>query len=507
MGSPARVQAVIRWGPMQAKPREVKPLNMAAYGCGDLFAGITGTTLGIWVFYFYTTVVGLSPIEAGSILAIARFWDGITDPTMGYITDNTRSRFGRRRVFFLIGIPLTLSFGLLWIDGFGYAYYLVTYLAFNTVFTLVQVPYETLAAEMTNNFQVRCKMTGVRMIFAQTGALIASWLPAYILQQYDNESSAFVAVGTILALLCTLPWVFVYFGTWEKQDLPERNPTPFLKEMSKLFSEMFSTFRLKVFRIHLCMYVGAFVALDVFNASFVHYLTFVMEFDKQTAGYMITLLAIMQFAGTPVYAYLCILLGNSRTYRIAVIVAMLGVILWTVCSTLEAPILLAFVAAFVLGSSRGGIYLVPWNIYNFIPDIDEALTKERREGIYAGVMTLTRKITQAFSIMMVGVVLEFSGFVSGAGTQSDNAILGLNIALLGGTALFLVFGFFSSFRFVLDSKNHATLIKEVERLKAGGELSHADREVKSIVESLTGWKHHQTWGNNTVSHASRVGNS
>ena len=107
-------------------------------------------------------------------------------------------------------------------------------------------------------------------------------------------------------------------------------------------------------------------------------------------------------------------------------------------------------------------------------------------------MTLTRKITQAFSIMMVGVVLEYSGFVSGAGTQSDSAILGLNIALLDGTALFLVFSFFSSFRFVLDSKNHATLIKEVERLKAGGELSHADREVKSIVESLNGWKHHQT---------------
>ncbi len=490
---------------MQAKAREVKPVNMAAYGCGDLFAGITGTTLGIWVFYFYTTVVGLSPIEAGSILAVARFWDGITDPTMGYITDNTRSRFGRRRIYFLIGIPLTLSFGLIWIDGFGYAYYLVTYLAFNTVFTLVQVPYETLAAEMTNNFQVRCKMTGVRMIFAQSGALIASWLPAFILQQYESEAAAFVVVGATLAILCTLPWLFVYFGTWEKQDLPERNPTPFLKEMSKLFSEMFSTFRLKIFRIHLCMYVGAFVALDVFNASFVHYLTFVLEFDKQLAGYIITLLAVMQFAGTPVYAYLCMKFGNSRTYRIAVTVAMLGVVLWTACSFFSVPLALAFVAAFVLGASRGGIYLVPWNIYNFIPDVDEALTRERREGIYAGVMTLTRKVTQAFSILLVGVVLEYSGFVSGADTQSASAIAGLQVALLGGTALFLVFGFVSSFRFGLDRQNHAALVEEVERLKAGGDLADAHSEAKSIIESLTGWKHEQTWGNNTVSHASRVG--
>lgn len=483
--------------------REVKPLNMAAYGCGDLFAGITGTTLGIWIFYFYTTVVGLSPIEAGSILAIARVWDAITDPTMGYITDNTRSRFGRRKVYFLIGIPLSLSFGLLWLDGYTYWYYLITYMLFNTIFTVLQVPYETLAAEMTSDFKVRCKMTGVRMIFAQSGALIASWLPAYVIQQYDNESTAFMVTGMMLAVLCTLPWIFVYKGTWEKGDLPPRNKAPFIKEMKKLFFEMGSTFRLKIFRIHLCMYVGAFVALDVFNASFVHYLTFVLGADKGVSGYIITLLAAMQFIGTPLYAYLCMRMGNSNTYRVAVSIAMLGVILWALISYLNLPIEIAFVAAFVLGLSRGGIYLVPWNIYNFIPDVDEVLTKERREGIYAGVMTLTRKITQAFSIMLVGVVLEYSGFMSGADVQSDSAIAGLKFALLGGTALFLIFGFFNSFRFSLDKENHEVLVNEVDRLKAGGNLADADDNTKEVIENLTGWTHDKNWGNNNVSHATR----
>lgn len=489
---------------MKTQNREIKPINMAAYGCGDLFAGITGTTLGIWIFYFYTTVVGLSPIEAGSILAIARIWDGITDPTMGYITDNTRSRWGRRRVYFLIGIPLTLSFGLLWIDGYSYIYYLLTYLLFNTIFTIVQVPYETLASEMTSDFKMRCKLTGVRMIFAQSGALIASWLPAYILQQYDSEATAFMVVGGILAVLCTLPWIFVYKGTWERTNLPERNPAPFFQEMRKLFFEMGSTFRLKIFRVHLCMYVGAFVALDVFNASFVHYLTFVLDLDKGMIGYIITLLAIMQFAGTPIYAFLCMKIGNSKTYRIAVIIALLGVLLWALVSFFDVPVYFAFIAAFVLGLSRGGIYLVPWNIYNFIPDVDEALTKERREGIYAGVMTLTRKITQAFSIMLVGVVLEYSGFISGSEVQSASAISGLQFALLGGTALFLIFGFISSFRFGLDQKNHEVLVTEINRLKEGGNLAEADKSAKLVIEDLTGWSHDKTWGNNSVSHASRM---
>ena len=491
---------------MSTQAREVKPVNMAAYGCGDLFAGITGTTLGIWAFYFYTTVVGLSPIEAGSILAIARFWDAITDPTMGYITDNTRSRFGRRRVYFLIGIPLTACFGLLWVDGFGYAYYLVTFLLFNTVFTLVQVPYETLAAEMTSDFKVRSKMTGVRMIFAQSGALIASWLPAYILQQFESESTAFVYTGIILGVLCMLPWFFVYKGTWERGDLPERNPEPFFREMRKLFAEMRSTFRLKIFRIHLCMYVGAFVALDVFNASFVHYLTYVMAYEKTTIGTIVTLLTLMQFLGTPVFAYLCMRNGNSSTYRVAVSIAACGVLLWTVTAFTAVPAIFALLAAFVLGSSRGGIYLVPWNIYNFIPDVDEALTRERREGIFAGVMTLTRKITQAFSIMLVGVVLDFSGFASGADVQSDGALTGLKVALLGGTALFLIFGFVSSYRFGLDKNSHAALVVEIGRLKSGGDLASASGDVKKIVEKLTGWSHEKTWGNNNVTHAARARN-
>lgn len=490
---------------MQASvKREVKARNMAAYGCGDLFAGITGTTLGIWAFYFYTTVVGLSPIEAGSILAIARVWDAITDPSMGYITDNTRSRFGRRRVYFLIGIPFVSCFGLLWIDGFNYTYYLVTYLAFNTVFTMVQVPYETLAAEMTNDFKVRSKMTGVRMIFAQFGALIASWLPAYILQQFESESTAFMYTGGILALLCMLPWFFVYKGTWEHDVLPERSSQPFLKEMSKLFSEMLSTFRLRIFRVHLCMYVGAFVALDVFNASFVHCLTFVLEYDKGTTGAIVTVLSAMQFIGTPVYAYLCMRNGNSSTYRIAVTIAMSGVILWTITSSFAMPVAMAFISAFVLGASRGGIYLVPWNIYNFIPDVDEALTRERREGIYAGVMTLTRKITQAFSIMLVGVILDYSGFESGASVQSESALIGLKVALLAGTALFLCFGFVSSFRFGLDKEAHCMLVNEVDRLKAGGKMEDVPSDTKKVVESLTGWPYEQTWGNNNVSHRSRI---
>lgn len=85
---------------------------------------------------------------------------------MGYITDNIRTRWGRRRIFFILGAPMSLCFALMWVSGFGYAWYLGTYLLFSTVFTLLMVPYDTLPAEMTSRYDLRSKMSGARMLFA-----------------------------------------------------------------------------------------------------------------------------------------------------------------------------------------------------------------------------------------------------------------------------------------------------------------------------------------------------
>jgi Na+/melibiose symporter-like transporter len=96
---------------------------------------------------------------------------------MGYITDNIRTRWGRRRIFFILGAPMSLCFALMWVSGFGYAWYLGTYLLFSTVFTLLMVPYDTLPAEMTSRYDLRSKMSGARMLFAQATAFLAALIP------------------------------------------------------------------------------------------------------------------------------------------------------------------------------------------------------------------------------------------------------------------------------------------------------------------------------------------
>src|SRR5882672_4207686 len=122
-----------------------------AYGSNDfLGAGAMAVITG-WLLYFYTTFCGLTPVEAASIFAIARILDAVASPLIGYISDHfhrTRlgQRFGRRRFFILLAVPLLPSFALMWVDGQSYGYYLATYIFFEIVYAMELIPYETLAA-------------------------------------------------------------------------------------------------------------------------------------------------------------------------------------------------------------------------------------------------------------------------------------------------------------------------------------------------------------------------
>jgi oligogalacturonide transporter len=119
--------------------------------------GTTALT-GAWLLFFYTNFCHLSAVEAASIFAIARVFDAIASPLMGYITDNfghtfLGKKFGRRKFFILSGIPAVFSYCFIWVSDMGYLYYLLTYLVFELVYSMVLVPYETLVPEMTDDFK------------------------------------------------------------------------------------------------------------------------------------------------------------------------------------------------------------------------------------------------------------------------------------------------------------------------------------------------------------------
>lgn len=476
--------------------KEVRTRNILAWGAGDIFASGAGTVIGLWMLYFFTEIAGLTALQAGTIFALANVWDGITDPVMGYISDNIRTRWGRRKVFFLFGAPFIFVFATMFISGFGFWYYLLTYMLFNTVLTVVLVPYNTLPAEMTTDYKVRSKMTGSRMLFAQVTAFLVTFIIGQVMSAVEDQATAFMIIGVLFSIMFSLPWIAVYKGTWEKCDSePVRNERGVFGIIINIYKEMFSTFKLKSFRIHLMMFIGGYVALDVFGSTFMYYMTYVLNVDAAEGAHLLSIMTLFQFIGIPFFTYFCIKIGNSNAHKIAIALLLSGLFFfYSLAADSDNLLTLLFVASIVMGLARGGTYMIPWNTYNFLPDADEALTGTRREGIYGGVMMLSRKISTSIALFLVGASLEYFGFVSGAETQVPMALQGISITFLAGPALLAVFGVIGAFRFKLDEKNHQILMGEIDRLKAGGRKEDVTPEVKAVVELITGHSYEKAWG-------------
>ena len=505
------------------KTRKIGLANYLAYGAGDFLGAGTTALTAAWLLYFYTTFCGLTPIEATLIFAAARVLDAVVSPLMGFLTDNFGTtwlgkRFGRRKFFILLGIPCVFSYSAMWVGEMGFWYYLVTYLLFDMVYTMILVPYETLVPEMTDDFKQKTKFSGARISMAQMSAILASFLPGILLTWLgkDNASSFFYA-SLVFSVLCAVMLTFVWFFTWERpreewteaalRAEEEKKSLTLSQSMNRLFVELSSTLRIRIFRQHLGMYLGGYIAQDVFNAVFTYYVVFVLMQEASMASNLLGTMAIFQFIAVIAMIPLCIRFGPAPSYRMVVVLFGLSSLSYAglyYAGLSDVYSLLLLVSA-VAGLGRGGINYVPWNIYTYIADVDEVITGQRREGIFAGIMTLTRKASQAGAGMLVGIVMQLSGFVSGQSAQPAAVSHTILLILSCGTLIVLAMGFLVSLRFKLNLQTHSTLREETAKMRESGQpvLEGLSAKGRATVEMLSGMPYESLWGNNNIGYLNR----
>lgn len=505
------------------KTRTIGLPHYLAYGSGDFLGAGTTALTAAWLLYFYTTFCGLSPIEATFIFATARVVDAVVSPLMGYLTDNfggtwLGKRFGRRKFFILLGIPCVFSYTFMWVGDMTFWYYLLTYLLFDIVYTMILVPYETLVPEMTDDFKQKTKFSGARIALAQLSAILAAFLPGILLAHFgkDNAVSFFYA-SLVFAIICACVLTLVYLFTWERpaelktqaarQQEQERKQLTLKQSLKRLQVELTSTLRIRIFRQHLGLYLGGYIAQDVFNAVFTYYVVFVLMQSATVASNLMGVMAILQFVAVIGMIPLCIRFGPAPSYRLVVCLFALAAISYGLLyyAGLNDVFSLLLLVSAIAGLGRGGINYVPWNIYTYIADVDEVITAQRREGIFAGIMTLTRKASQAGAVMLVGIVLQMSGFVSGAKVQVAEVSQTILAILSVGTVVVLAIGFMISLRFKLNLATHRVLQVETQKMRDANRTvpEQITPENKAIVEMLAGMKYESLWGNNNIGYLNR----
>jgi oligogalacturonide transporter len=486
--------------------RKVHFGHYLAYGSNDFLGAGAMSIITAWILFFYTTYCGLTAAEAGLIFVAARLLDAFFSPVIGYVSDYFHhswlgKRFGRRRFFILLAIPLLPSFALMWVDGQGFWYYLITYVFFELVYAMEIIPYETLAAEMSPDYKTKAIFAGARILCGQIANIAALWLPGKIVQYLGGVGSAdtFLYLGVIFSVFFVFVALAVYLFTWERprdeiESIEARPPGSFLSKLTQLIDDLWATMRIRSFRLHLGMYLGGYISQDILNPVLGYFIAFALAGTLTTMSDISTCMAIAQLVSVILTIWVVLRIHAAPSYRIAIILFASGVLgLLTLYSFNVTDVHWYLVAVAIAGLGRGALNYIPWTIYNYMPDVDEIVTGRRREGAFAGVMTFVRKLMQSLAIFIVTQILNASGLIPKTLKQPQSVLDAVLIIMGVGTLAILAFGFIVSLRFRLNRDTHAVLMEEIERFKKRPGTQPTP-ENRAIVEDLTGWKYEHLWG-------------
>ncbi|EOF9308488.1 TPA: MFS transporter [Enterobacter cloacae] len=468
----------------------------------DLFSSGAFAIIAAWMMYFFTNFAGLTPIEGGSILFIAKIIDTFISPCVGYITDNignTRlgKRFGRRRLFLLAGAALVYVFSLLWIPGMPWIYYLFVYIAVEIIAALVIIPWETLASEMTDDYKQRSILSAIRLFYGGFSTWLATFLPGRLFAHFGtSDSKVFFINGVIFSIIFMFALLITWSTTWERKQGPSESVASASRfNLKSIFLDMASTLRIRCFRQHLTMYIFSFTSLDLFYTVFIYFVIYSLNGDAILASNLLAIGIFLTGWSNALMAWAVIRYGQTLCLKVCLIVSLVsffifgGLSLWRPVSII--PIMYA--TSLLYQFFKGGYVYIIWNIYPFIPDVDELVTRQRREGLFAGVMTLARKSTSALAGMFIGAVLQFVHFDPASSTQSLTTIHGITGLFFFGNILLLLVSTIIAFRFKLSKENHQRVKEEITRLKNGGHLDNTDPQIKKALYSLTGIEHEKLW--------------
>ncbi|RLD00398.1 MAG: hypothetical protein DRI46_07550 [Chloroflexi bacterium] len=437
------------------------------YGAGDIGFSLTSTILGVYFLFFMIEVVGLRPAVAAIPIGVGKVWDFINDPIFGYISDRTRTRWGRRRPYLLFGaLPLALTFTMLWYrPDFEsttalVAYYSLAYIIFEASATMLYMPYFALTPELTSDYDERTSLTSYRMFFSILGSLLAFTLPLIIVGSFTPENAPKVMLmGGIFGLMSALPMFLTFFGTKEREDLVEL-------DKPSLWESIRSVWKNIPFRYGLGIFLATWISVDILQSSLLFYVKFVVQREPQNDLIMATIFVIAMFA-LPIWNWVSKRWSKRYAY-------MIGIAFWAVVQMVlitmnpSTPLSLILVLCAMAGVGVAAAHVLPWAILPDAIEWYEYQTGERHEGMFYSVTTLARKVTSAVSVTFIGPILEITGYQPNLTQQSAGAVRGIKLVIGPIPALLLCLGIFIAYKYPLDRDQFTSLVADLKKRRAIG---------------------------------------
>jgi GPH family glycoside/pentoside/hexuronide:cation symporter len=383
-----------------------------AYALGEMtIAGGPGTVIPFWYTFFLTDVARLDLGLVSLFWLIVTLWDAVNDPLFGFLSDRTRTRWGRRRPYLLFGaVPLGVTFAMLWLipptqsQGLLFAYYTVVYILFEAAFTAVSCPHVALTPELTLDHDERTSLVTYRMVVNITTSLAVPLLLGLVVFPMfpERDPLAYRTIGIAAGAVCIPPMLIAFLGTRERPDFQAREPLPLLKSMRYVLRNYALRFTLS---IRILSWMPVVIAQAIF-AYFLIYWTGMTEDETSMVQGVIMAVSLVLL---PLVMWLAKRFEKKTAYIIAA--ATWAVVMLSILLIPPQTKLPAYIIAALAGFGVGAAHLLPRAMEPDVLEVDELMSGRRQEGAYSGVAVFADKLARAIILALLPAVLSLAGYV------------------------------------------------------------------------------------------------
>lgn len=403
------------------------------YSGGALGSALSYLAFGTYIQFLYIDVLGLKASLVGIGWSLYGIWNAFNDPLAGYLSDNTKSRWGRR-IPWIAGafIPLGLFFYLLWVPPTPliiggevplFIYFIGVVLVFDTLWTFAVMNWTALFPEMITDEKERATVSGLRQSFTVVGLLLGVALPPILVgEDWSGRGGMALTFGAVTSLTLGLSLL----GSREQKHVQHEKQPPLLPALA-------ATFRNLSFRWFLVANLHKEFIVSVVTATIPFWAKYVLNIQQATTLFGMDLsvelqnslllgsIFVMTLPGIPFWTFVAKRLGSRRGWQISQATFALSMLSIYTAGNFQQ----AIVGTSVIGLSLAGLLIYPDLLISDVIDEDETVIGARREGMYFGMNGFVIRFAFTMQGITTAIILSSSGYLAGEPVQSASAVFGI----------------------------------------------------------------------------------
>ena len=386
-----------------------------------------------YFLFFLTDVAMVSPAFAGVISLIAITWDAVTDPFVGYISDNTKSKYGRRRPF-MIGSAFPYSIAIVLIfstfdisEGAKNIYYLVMAIVLWSCYKCYVIPYCSLGAEITQDFDERNTLRSYSSIFMAIAVLLASAAPPliedFVVARGGTSELGWAVVGLIFGVYVLISILLCWRSTRGRElkiDWQSENKKP--KE--KILKTYLETLKIKPYRYLLIAIFAYLLGFSIVLGSLVYLMEYNLGLDAEQQSVFWALYAGLIIPFTPIVNWMANKFDKRTVFIFGISLMSIVSIFFGVIGFSGFNSLIIFDVFFSFGNTV--FWTLIYSMMYDITEVDEFISGKRREGAIAAFASFFQKLGSAAALWFTGTILSVSGYVATNEVQTEQALTAIH---------------------------------------------------------------------------------